>query len=332
MRVRARKKRLGFVIAYEGPVPERIVTDPTRVRQVLLNLVSNAIKFTRRGEVELTCRLSDELPRRLELSVRDTGIGMSRADQESLFEAFSQADNSTTRRFGGTGLGLAISRRLARMLGGDVRVESEEGVGSTFTLSIAPGDLTGVALVTAPPDTLLRAPAELPAPLPADGGARRSRAASGERAGVLACRVLLAEDGRDNQLLISHYLRRAGAEVTVVPDGAAAIEQALVADPPHDLVLMDMQMPRMDGYEATARLRALGWEGPIAALTANAMPGDRERCLAAGCDEYMTKPIDREALIALCLRLTETPPVLPARPPEPSERAPRPEGREPEAR
>jgi signal transduction histidine kinase/ActR/RegA family two-component response regulator len=295
MRVRARKKQLEFEIEFDGPVPETVLSDPTRLRQVLLNLVGNAIKFTRSGRVDVVCRMltsvHDECPR-LSFAVRDTGVGMASGHEKTLFHAFSQGDNSTTRRFGGTGLGLAISKRLATMLGGDIRVESELGQGSTFTLVVETGSLFDVQVVDDVAEAL--------------SGPQRAGPAETDAA-EFSARVLLAEDGRDNQLLITHYLRKAGAEVEVADDGAEALRlglDALESSEPYDLILMDMHMPELDGYEVTGRLRAAGWKGPIVALTANAMPGDRQKCLDAGCDEYFTKPVNRTKLIDLCVQMT----------------------------
>ena len=297
---RARKKSLEFEVYFAGVVPATIVSDPTRVRQILLNLVGNAIKFTMRGSVTVTCRLrdaQDSEQRLLSFTVRDTGIGLGPVEQQQVFTAFSQGDNSTTRRFGGTGLGLAISRRLARMLGGDITVESIVGQGSAFTLTIPTGNLADVELLEQP---LARTPEEAEEVEP-----QREH---------LTGRILLAEDGRDNQLLVTHYLHKAGAAVEVAADGALALAAARANTPGFDLILMDMQMPKLDGYEVTRTLRAEGWTGPIVALTAHAMPGDREKCLAAGCDEYLTKPIDRQQLIRLCARMIAAPAApLPAR-------------------
>jgi signal transduction histidine kinase/CheY-like chemotaxis protein len=279
---RASAKGISYVLEVAPDLP-RVVSDPLRLRQVLVNLVGNAVKFTTEGEVRLRAAWEPRPDGRVTLrfTVRDTGIGMTIAEVGTLFRAFSQVDSSMSRRFGGTGLGLFISRRLARMLDGDIRVTSEPGRGSEFVLEFA--------APLAPSET----PDALP-PAPTPAGTR-----------ALAGRILVAEDGPDNQRLFEHMLRRAGAEVTVVGDGAAACDAVLSADAAgrgFDIVLMDMQMPGMDGYAATARLRASGWRGPIVALTAHAMLGDRARCLEAGCSDYLSKPVSRSLLLATCAR------------------------------
>ncbi len=293
MRVRAEGKGIDLDLVFEGPLPERVQSDPTRLRQILVNLLGNAIKFTERGGVRLVVRLAGEDPRRpmLRFDVIDTGIGMNDDQMARLFRPFTQADTSTTRRFGGTGLGLTISKRLAKMLGGDITISSRLGQGSTFTLTIATGPLDGVKFVQQPDAT--------------DSEEAREQASDGARPAVaeakLDCRILLAEDGRDNQRLISYFLRRAGARVEVVENGRLAVEAALRAEQagePFDVILMDMQMPELDGYGATAELRSRGYTRPIIALTANAMEGDREKCLQAGCDDFATKPVDRRKLLA----------------------------------
>jgi PAS domain S-box-containing protein len=288
MQVRADAHGLSLNIAFTGPIPETIETDPTRLKQILVNLVGNAIKFTERGSVHLVTEMcGDPAHPCLRFDVVDTGIGMGERQLAQLFQPFVQADTSTTRRFGGTGLGLTIARRLAGLLGGDVSVESSPGQGSRFSVTIATGPLDGVPLLPDPAGALVAKP-EPAAGTPADDAA------------ALTCRILLAEDGQDNQRLIAFVLRRAGAEVALVDNGQLAVDQALAAHAtgrPFDLILMDMQMPVLDGYEATALLRQRGYTGPIIALTAHAMAGDRQKCLDAGCDDYATKPIDRQRLI-----------------------------------
>ena len=309
LRARAGAKGLAFDVLYDGPVPERIATDPTRFRQVLMNLVSNAVKFTSpptnaaalAGRVEVRIDLldppTDPAPR-LRVRVSDTGPGLSGEQQSRLFRPFQQGDSSTTRKFGGTGLGLAISRHLVGLLGGTVVVCSMPGRGSTFCFTVGTGPLAGVKMLgrrgAITPEAALLAGEPTPAAAPVV-----PVAAPG---GPAARRVLLAEDGPDNQRLIGLLLRKLGLDVTIAADGRAAVTAAMGAagSPagPFDLVLMDMQMPELDGYAATAELRRRGYAGPVVALTAHAMAGDRERCLAAGCDDFLTKPIDRPAFAA----------------------------------
>jgi signal transduction histidine kinase/AmiR/NasT family two-component response regulator/HPt (histidine-containing phosphotransfer) domain-containing protein len=285
MRVRAEVKGVSLTIGYATPIPETIVTDPTRLRQILMNLIGNAIKFTERGGVELRIA-SDQWQGepKLRFDVIDTGLGMTADQLAGLFEAFSQADASTARRFGGTGLGLAISRRLAGYLGGEVTVESEVGRGSTFSLTVATGPLADVPLVESPLDLESARQADR-----VDLDALR-----------LDARILLVEDSPDSQRLIAAFLRKIGAEVDVAESGHEAIEKALAlqhSPAPYDLVLMDIQMEGLDGFEATRILRSEGFNQPVIALTANAMSGDREACLAAGCDDYAVKPIKRGQLV-----------------------------------
>jgi len=295
MQVRADAKNLPFSIEYDGPIPETIESDPTRLKQILVNLIGNAIKFTETGEVKLVIRLIDGAGGPcMQFDVLDTGMGMTPEQVGRLFQAFSQADASTTRKFGGTGLGLNISKRLAQMLGGDITVESRPGEGSRFRATIMVGSMDGVNMLDNPMMATLAKP-EAAATPEAD-------------ADKLNARILLAEDGPDNQRLIAYLLKKAGASVTVVENGQRAVDVALAAckpgrsdDPPQpfDVILMDMQMPVKDGYEATGFLRQKGYTGPIIALTAHAMAGDRQKCLAAGCDDYATKPVNRKRLIAV---------------------------------
>jgi PAS domain S-box-containing protein len=295
MLARANAKGLLLNVQYDGLIPQRIYSDPTRLRQILINLVGNAIKFTETGEICLVTRLLDaELNEpRLQIDVVDSGIGMTEQQAARLFQPFHQADSSTTRKFGGTGLGLTISKRLADKLGGDITVTSDLGRGSTFTVTIATGSLEGVVLVENAGGVGI--PTHPQVRKQADGPQR------------LDCRLLLAEDGPDNQRLFAFVLKKAGAEVTVAENGQMAYDQALAAreqGTPFDVILMDMQMPVMDGYTSTSKLRDAGYSGPIIALTAHAMSTDREKCLRAGCDDYMTKPIDRRKLISMIARWT----------------------------
>ena len=295
MRQTASNKGIGFDVSYAGKVPATIQTDPTRLRQVLMNLIGNAIKFTEQGGVRLAIEFlgsqEDHMSPALQFAVSDTGVGLSPAACDRIFDAFSQADASTTREFGGTGLGLTICKQLAALLGGDVIVESIEGHGSTFTLTIDAGAIAGTCLVDATVREADDEPAAGPSTVTFLDGIRQSGARG---------RVLLVEDGADNRKLISLTLEKGGFEVTCAENGAVGVEVALVASAegePFDLILMDMQMPVLDGYGATKKLREAGYERPIIALTAHAMRGDREKCIAAGCDDFATKPLDRRELM-----------------------------------
>jgi CheY-like chemotaxis protein len=233
----------------------------------------------------------DGQPPRIEFQVVDTGIGMTEEQCSRLFQRFTQVHGTLNEIYGGTGLGLAISKRLAEMLQGSIRVESQVGRGSTFTLAVDVGPLADVPLL----DSLCDAVAII----------RRPEAHAKPAAIQLDCRVLLAEDGPDNRRLIALFLRKANAAVTTAENGLVAVELAGAAmreGRPFDVILMDMQMPLMDGYEATRRLRVQGYRGRIVALTAHAMFDDRQKCLAAGCDDYVTKPVDRDGLLAAVLK------------------------------
>ncbi|MBW2281864.1 MAG: PAS domain S-box protein [Deltaproteobacteria bacterium] len=299
MAARAHERRLDFDTTISAPIPATVDSDPTRLRQILVNLVGNAIKFTDRGQIDLRLRVVERRGRSaLEWEVADTGIGMSKEQVERVFRPFTQADNSTTREYGGTGLGLTISKRLAGLLGGDLEVETRPGGGSRFTVWHPLRELAGVEMIRDPQERL----SEL---LEAD--TPRKFAAESRR---LDARILLAEDGIDNQKLLKLVLSRSGAEVIVAENGQVAIEiieAQAEAGEPFDIVLMDMQMPVLDGYEATRMLRQRGFETPIIALTAHAMSEDRARCLRAGCDDYATKPVDRAQLLDTIGRWLDTP-------------------------
>lgn len=299
MRVRAVAKGLKLLKEYRFPIPAQMETDPTRLRQILMNLVGNAIKFTERGSVRIRTSFLPEPTPRVGFEVIDTGVGVSENEAIKLFQPFSQGDTSTTRKYGGSGLGLAICKRLAEMLGGGITLTSEPGKGSIFSFWVEVGTLDGV------PMRYCQRREQVVEPPQVHPTRRESDHLPGRR-------VLLAEDGPDNRRLIAFLLQKAGADVTFVENGRAAVESALSAlsaDRPFDVVLMDMQMPIMDGYEATTMLRSLGYRRPIVALTANAMTGDREKCLAAGCDDFATKPIDKARMfetIVRAVRLYET--------------------------
>jgi CheY-like chemotaxis protein/HPt (histidine-containing phosphotransfer) domain-containing protein len=286
MRPRAVEKGLEFSVNFVGPTAQQIQSDGLRLKQILVNLLGNAIKFTHKGRIELRCECvplpaSGDKPTTSEIrfAVLDTGIGMTPEQVGRLFQPFSQADDSMTRKYGGTGLGLTISQRLARLLGGDITIQSLPGVGSTFSVTIDGGSLEGVTMRTDVSEAIM---SDVPPPV--------------EAPIILQGRVLLAEDGLDNQRLISMHLRKAGAEVTIADNGRIAVD--LTQTQEFDVIVMDMQMPELDGYGATSELRRRGFTIPIVALTAHAMAEDRARCLNAGCTDYLTKPIDKRQLLS----------------------------------
>ena len=293
MRVRSSEKGIALGCEFENAIPSNVLTDPIRVRQILLNLVSNAIKFTELGGVRIVARyVSGDRPR-LEFDVVDTGLGMTPEQQSRLFKPFTQADSSTTRQFGGTGLGLTISKRLANLMGGDVFiVESFAGQGTRFRAYLDIGSIESSKLID--PNQVSNYRNE-----GVNAEANSVQIAS-PKAVLAGCNILLAEDGPDNQNLISFILKKAGAKVTIAENGQLAVDStldAVIAGDPFHVVLMDMQMPVLDGYGATALLRSKGYGGHIIALTAHAMDSDRAKCISAGCDDYATKPIDRPSLI-----------------------------------
>ncbi|MFO0827708.1 MAG: ATP-binding protein [Phycisphaerales bacterium] len=287
MRGRADERGLRLVVRCDGMIPARIQSDPIRLRQVLLNLVSNAIKFTECGEVAIVLALegqpTDRAPH-LRFEVRDTGIGIRDDQMDRLFRPFMQADGSTTRKYGGTGLGLAISARLVEMLGGTLGVESKPGIGSTFRFRVRTGPLNATTFVSG-----------------LDLATRREAASP---VVTMSGRVLLAEDGIDNQRLLTLHLRTIGLDVDIATNGREAIDAAIrsLSSRPFDLILMDLQMPTLDGMGATKELRAKGWNGPILALTASAHADAKSDALASGCDDILTKPIDRATLADACRR------------------------------
>ena len=287
MHLRAREKELVLRSDYHFPIPSQISTDALRVRQILVNLIGNAIKFTQRGTITVSV-LYDTTTNRQIFAVTDSGIGIKPEQLERLFSPFSQADASMSRRFGGTGLGLSISKRLAQMLGGDITATSIFGTGSTFRLEIFAEIAADTVMLTGEPVmTTIVAPIRpaATAVIPLVGN------------------VLLAEDVPANQKLIAFLLQKWGVQVQVVDNGALAVEAALGArdaGTPFDLILMDIQMPEMDGYTATSTLRKSGYTGQIIALTAHASDDDRDRCLGAGFDGFAVKPIQKEQLYAAC--------------------------------
>jgi len=282
LQVKADEKDLMLSVRWETKVPKLIYTDQPRVRQALINLIGNSIKFTAKGSVQVVGRFLEYQGRpQIEYDVIDTGIGIMESQLVKIFDPFVQADTSVTRRFGGTGLGLAITRKIARGLGGDLTAVSEIGDGSTFSMRIDCGDISGIPFIAPSAEQRGRA-AEVIQPLPQKVSAEIN--------------VLLVEDGDTNRKLIKLILERAGARVTTAEHGAIGVELAMKQS--FDVILMDMQMPVMDGYTAARRLRDKGLTLPIIALTAHTMTGDREKCLDAGCTDYLTKPINAELMFA----------------------------------
>jgi signal transduction histidine kinase/HPt (histidine-containing phosphotransfer) domain-containing protein len=281
---KAKAKGLAFTVAVKGAVPERVRTDPAIVRQSLVNLVDNAVKFTLAGSVsvEVTVGRSEERDV-LQFDVKDTGVGIAPDRKALLFEPFSQADPGSTRRFGGAGLGLAMSRKLIGLIGGRLDCATQAGQGSIFSVKI-------------PLDAEAAAAPQVPVQVQEPRGAAKTPAQI-RPSTTLSGRVLVAEDSRTNASLVQIMLKRLGLEVGIAVDGQKAVERVLSEH--FDLVLMDIQMPNMDGLEATQTLRAKGVTIPILALTASALEGDREQCLAAGCNAYMSKPFQFRTLEAV---------------------------------
>ncbi|QDT65711.1 PAS domain-containing hybrid sensor histidine kinase/response regulator [Calycomorphotria hydatis] len=288
MEVRATSKGLPLKLEFASLVPRLLVTDPTRLRQILINLLSNALKFTEVGSVTVRVHVESDPSPHIRFEVIDTGIGMSQDQLERLYSPFTQADCSTARRFGGTGLGLTISKRLVEMLGGEIKVQSESKKGTIFRFDLPLGE---------------RELSQMIDPSPASRDKQRTPKETRTNYPVVMpenCRILLAEDGPDNQRLISFILRKAKVNVTIAENGERAVEllrQSVAENEPFDVTIMDMQMPVLDGYNATRELRRLKWRRPVIALTALAMQGDAKKCLEAGCDDYLTKPVDKQLLI-----------------------------------
>ena len=282
LRVKAQEKGIALEYEWSGSVPETIESDPTRLKQVLTNVIGNAIKFTDQGSVRVVVRTQKRGRRdTLTFQIIDTGIGMTPETCQRIFDPFVQADTSITRRFGGTGLGLSISRRLAQALGGDLTAHSKPGHGSTFTITIDPGSLKGVQMLDVKPVDLID---------------RRTTSRSQIAVSLPAAKILLVDDGETNRRLIRLVLQRAGVTIVEATNGQEAVDAASADQ--FDAILMDMQMPVMNGYDAAGTLRARGDQTPIIALTANAMKGDEEKCRQAGCSGFLSKPIDIDRLLA----------------------------------
>ena len=274
---KAEQKELGIGYQVVGAIPNLVTSDSTRIRQVLINLLGNAIKFTEEGKVDLTCSYADSS---LRFEVTDTGIGMNQEHMSKIFEAFGQADSSVTRRFGGTGLGLSISKKFVEALGGTIEVESELGSGTKFIVTIPVDSCRDPYLNH---DQCVAAVAEKQTP---DLGVKQK---------LNPARILVVDDGETNRNIVSVVLKRHGIEITEAENGQEALDT--IATTEFDLVLMDMQMPVLDGYSAVAKLREDGIKVPVIALTGNVFKGEKERCLNAGCDGFLPKPIVFDDLI-----------------------------------
>jgi CheY-like chemotaxis protein len=313
-RFMAEQKHLTFDTRVDSAIPDRLIGDPYRLRQVLMNLLGNAIKFTAQGRVGLLVETEAEAPDGITLrfSVYDTGIGIPAGQQHIIFEAFRQADGSTTRKYGGTGLGLAICSRLVDLMGGTIGVESGPGRGSTFRFTARFQPVPQPATLTERPIDSISLQNMVEAVGTTRGRLPRSLS------------VLLAEDNLINQHLVKRLLEKRGHTVTLASSGRGALEH--VETELFDVILMDVQMPDMDGLEATGRIREIEkrrrTHTPIIALTAHTMKGDRERCLAAGMDQFINKPIDAERFVevveAAAMAGRPAVPVGPVRDTEPS--------------
>ena len=277
MNVKAKEKSVGLVFEANGLLPKTIHTDAVRFRQAVFNLVGNAVKFTEEGEVRIVVGMTDT--GLLKVEVIDTGVGIAADAVDKVFERFTQANAAVSTKFGGTGLGLSISKRLARMMGGDITVASVLGEGSTFTLSIDPGSLDGIPLVD---------------PTVAEAGAT-SQDNSVEMLKLPACRILIVDDEKANRGLAGIHIRRAGGTFAEACNGQEAVDIAAKED--FDVILMDFNMPVMGGLDATRRLREMGNNTPVIALTANVMQDDRDSAMDAGCNGFLTKPIKMADLI-----------------------------------
>jgi PAS domain S-box-containing protein len=281
MKVRTREKGISLDYEFSGDLPETIETDPTRLRQMITNLIGNAIKFTEEGGVKVLVKMAGNRRKpKMEFSIIDTGIGMDAGTQKRIFNPFVQADASVTRKFGGTGLGLAISKRFATALGGDITVKSKVGKGSVFSAVVEIGSIKNIDFINSEQalrnlkkdEKIDHVPLQLP-----------------------TSRILVVDDGEPNRKLMKLVLERAGVSVETTTNGKEAFKKASLN--PFDVILMDMQMPVMDGFTATRLLRESGYTAPIVALTADAMKGAEQRCLDAGCSGYLTKPIDMDEVM-----------------------------------
>ncbi|MDH3503123.1 MAG: response regulator, partial [Nitrospirota bacterium] len=292
--VRAHEKGIHLELKVPDDVPETIIGDPNRIRQIVTNLVGNAVKFTERGAVTLTtyAEQMDGNMLQFHIDVADTGIGMSREATSRIFQDFVQADASVTRKFGGTGLGLSISRKFARALGGDITVESEPGVGSVFRITLDAGSAAEVAWVT---------------PQQALAVVDSVMIQEHTNWAFPSARILVVDDGPENRELVKVVLEDYGLTIDEAGNGRVGVEMATTTN--YDLILMDVQMPEMDGFTATRTLRDRGLQTPILALTANAMKGFEQELLDAGYSDYLTKPIDIDRFLSKLAQLLHAQPV-----------------------
>lgn len=307
---KAVEKGLTYKTWSEDALPSQIISDPTRMKQALLNLVGNAIKFTSHGSVRVIASC-DQKAETISFRIEDDGIGISEQQVQKLFSPFSQADNSMTRRFGGTGLGLYITRSITERLGGRLTLDSSPNVGSVFTLTLPMGEVSNItwaylerretSFATPQPSSDKPSTLAIPQQQPLPSAASAQSSTSSQNQVALKGRILLVEDGVDNQRLISLILRKAGATVEIAENGEVGLRMALEAwksNTPYELILMDMQMPVMDGYTASNELRNQNYPFQILALTAHALKGEQQQCIDAGCDACLTKPINKPVFLA----------------------------------
>ncbi len=283
---------LDIKLVVDQSCPRFITSDSKRLTQILTQVTDNAVKFTPKGSVEIHAKLIGPTSKQLlEVQVIDTGIGIDSSNLDSIFNTFQQAESSLTRGFGGAGLGLSVSRDIARALGGDITVTSTQNKGSTFTITIDPGHTE--AFTKSASETQQRIDPNNDTSIDANAQLQNHKA-------------LIVDDAKDNRVLVKHILKKSGLELEFAVNGKQALEMidlAIESNKPYDIILMDMQMPVMDGYCATKIIRKNNNNVPVVAVTAHALQGDRERCIESGCDEYLTKPIKKSLLIETCARL-----------------------------
>ncbi len=287
LKVKADEKGISLSFEVDSELPQLIETDPVRLRQIAFNLIGNSVKFTEMGEVSVGCRLdASGTDAHLVIDITDTGIGMTAEAQQKIFDPFTQADSSVARHFGGTGLGLAISRKFAQALGGDISVQSEQGRGSTFSVSVATGSLAGVPFIS-----------------PEQVNQRQQSQVELDtvRWTFPSAKVLVVDDGAENRELLNLLLDEVGLVVDQAENGLEGVQLTETSD--YDVVLMDVNMPVMDGYQAVAKMRENGIAVPVVALTANAMKGDEEKCFAAGYSDYLSKPVNIDHFMELMAKL-----------------------------